>query len=115
MVRKVKVTSQTDELLDKEGPETPVLDLSNAALKRLIRSAKERGYVTYDQINALLSWEEVKSEQIEGIRAKFVEMGINVVESKGAEPEDVLAPHTELEHEAEDENKLVEVQQHRAP
>ena len=52
-------------MLEKEGPETPVLDRSDAAVKELIRGAKKRGYVTHDQINALLSSEEVKSEQIE--------------------------------------------------
>lgn len=65
-----------------------VLDLSDAAVRQLIRSAKKRGYVTHDQINALLSVEEVKSEQIEDILAKFSEMGINVVETKEAEPEE---------------------------
>jgi RNA polymerase primary sigma factor len=68
MASKIKVTWQKGEMLEKEGPETPLLDLSDAAVKVLIRSAKKRGYVTHDQINAL---EEVKSEQIEGILAKF--------------------------------------------
>ena len=67
------------------GPETPLLDLSDAAVKALIRSAKERGYVTHDQINALLSSEEVKSEQIEDILAKFSEMVR--IETEEAEPE----------------------------
>jgi len=53
---KIKVTRQKVEMLEKkEGPETPLLDLSDAAVKALIRSAKERGYVTHDRINALLS------------------------------------------------------------
>ena len=55
------------EVPENEGPETPLLDLSDAAVKELIRNAKKRGYVTHDQINTLLSSEEVKSEQIEGI------------------------------------------------
>ena len=65
MASKIKVTRQKVEMLEKEGPETPLLDLSDAAVKALIRSAKKRGYVTHDRINALLSSEEVKSEQIE--------------------------------------------------
>jgi RNA polymerase primary sigma factor len=77
----------------------------------LIRSAKKRGYVTHDQINALLSVEEVKSEQVEDILAKFSEMGINLVETKDAEPE-VATPE---ESEEEDENELVEVQQRPVP
>ena len=87
MASKIKVTRQKVEMLEKEGPETPLLDLSDAAVKALIRSAKKRGYVTHDQINALLSSEEVKSEQIEDILAKFSEMGVNVVETEEAEPE----------------------------
>ena len=93
----------------------PLLDLSDAAVKELIRSAKKRGYVTHDQINALLSSEEVKSEQIEDILAKFSEMGVNVVETKEAELEEEVATREEPEEEAEGENELVEVQQRPVP
>ena len=93
----------------------PLLDLSDAAVKELIRSAKKRGYVTHDQINALLSSEEVKSEQIEDILAKFSEMGVNVVETKEAELEEEVATGEEPEEEAEGENELVEVQQRPVP
>jgi RNA polymerase primary sigma factor len=98
-----------------EGPETLLLDLSDAAVKELIRNAKKRGYVTHDQINALLSSEEVKSEQIEDILAKLSEMGVNVVETKEAELEKELATREEPEEEAEGENELVEVQQRLVP
>ena len=108
-------------MLEKEGPVTPpdspLLDLSDAAVKDLIRSAKKRGYVTHNQINALLSSEEVKSEQIEDILAKLSEMGINVVETKEAELEEEVATREEPEEEAggENENELVEVQQRPVP
>ena len=117
MASKIKVTPQKEEMLEKEGPETPLLDLSDAAVKELIRSAKKRGYVTHDQINALLSSEEVKSEQIEDILAMFSEMGVNVVETKEAEPEEEVAAREEPEEEDgdEDENELVEVQQRPVP
>ena len=111
MTSKIKVTPEKREMLEREDPEIPLLDLSDAAVKQLIRSAKKSGYVTHDQINALLSVEEVKSEQVEDILAKFSEMGINVVETKDAEPE--VATHEESEEE--DENELVEVQQRLAP
>src|ERR1019366_5957699 len=115
MASKIKVTPQKEEMLEKVGPETSLLDLSDAAVKELIRSAKKRGYVTHDQINVLLSSEEVKSEQIEDILAKFSEMGVNVVQTKEAEPEEELeeeaAPREEPDEEAEGENELVEVQQ----
>jgi RNA polymerase primary sigma factor len=114
------VTPQKEEeMLEKEGPETPTdhapLDLSDAAVNDLIRSAKKRGYVTHDQINALLSSEEVKSERIEDMLAKFSEMGVNVVETKEAEFEEEVATREEPEEEAEDENELVEVQQRPVP
>ena len=108
MASKIKVTPQKVEMLEKEGPETPLLDLSDAAVKALIRSAKKRGYVTHDQINALLSSEEVKSEQIEDILAKFSEMGVNVVETEEAEPENEGA-REEPDDEEESEGELVEV------
>jgi RNA polymerase primary sigma factor len=104
-------------MLEKEGPVTPpdspLLDLSDAAVKDLVRSAKKRGYVTHNQINALLSSEEVKSEQIEDILAKFSEMGVNVVETEEAKPEEEVATREEPEEEAggENENELVEIQQ----
>ena len=119
MASKTKVTPQKEEMLEKEGPETPpdspLLDLSDAAVKKLIRSAKKRGYVTHDQINALLSSEEVKSEQIEDILAKFSEMGVNVVETEEAEPEDEVAREAPEEEPESERGELVEVQQHRAP
>src|SRR5580658_5265712 len=115
MASKIKVTPQTEEMLEKDGPETPLLDLSDAAVKELIRGAKERGYITHDQINALLSSQEVKSEQIEDILAKFSEMGVNVVDTKEAALEEEVATGVEPEEEAEDENALVEVQQRPVP
>src|SRR5438067_12396786 len=77
----------------------------------LIRSAKKRGYVTHVQINELLSSEEVRSEKIEEILAKLSEMGINVVETEEAEPEDDGAGE-EADSERGD---LVEIQQPAAP
>ena len=69
MASTIKVTPEKEKIPENEGsetlPDSPLLDLSDAAMKELIRSAKKRGYVTHDQINALLSSEEVNSEQIE--------------------------------------------------
>jgi RNA polymerase primary sigma factor len=119
MASKIKATLQREEMQDKESseplPDRPLLDLSDAAVKALIRSAKKRGYVTHDQINALLFSEEVKSEQIEDILARFSEMGVNVVETKEADHEDEGATREEPEEEAEDRNDLVEVRQHPVP
>src|SRR4029453_15330107 len=108
MASKITVTRQKEEMLEKERPETRLLELSGAAVKALIRSAKKRGYFTHDQINALLSLEEVNSEQIEDILAQFSEMGVNVVETEKAEPENEGA-REEPDDEEESEGQLVEV------
>src|SRR5205807_2432111 len=75
------------------------------------RSAKNRGYVTHDQMNSVLPAEEVNSEQIEDVIAMFSEMGVNVVETE--EPgEDGEETREEADEEAESESgELVEVQQ----
>ena len=63
----------------------PLLDLSDAAVRKMIKSAKKRGYVTYEQLNAVMPSEEVTSEQIEDTLAMLSEMGINVVEQEEAQ------------------------------
>jgi RNA polymerase primary sigma factor len=107
-----KDKEKKEEAPEKEAPETPdtplpLLDLSDAAVKKLIRNAKKRGYVTHDQINSVLPSEEVNSEQIEDVLAMFSEMGINVVETEEAETEE--EPKEEAEEEPEAEGELVEV------
>src|SRR5580700_10865493 len=118
MASKINVMPQKEEMLEKEGPETqsdrPLLDLSAVAVKELIRNAKKRGYVSHGQIDALLSSEEVKSEQIEDILANFSEVGV-VVDTKEAELEEEVATGEEAEKEAEGDNELVEVQQRSVP
>ena len=81
------------EAPEKEGTETPdaplpVLDLSDAAVKKMIKQAKKRGYVTYEQLNAVMPSEEVTSEKIEDVLAMMNEMGINVVETEEADNDD---------------------------
>jgi len=68
-----------------ENQDGPLLDLSDAAVKRMIKLAKKRGYVTYDELNEVLPSEEVTSEQIEDTMSMLSEMGINVVENDEAE------------------------------
>jgi RNA polymerase primary sigma factor len=121
MASTIKVTPQKEKISENKVSETPpdrpVLDLSDTAVKELIRTAKKRGYVTHDQINALLASEEVNSEQIESILAKFSEMGINVVEAKEARLEEEVTSRGEPEgEETEGESsELVEIQQRSAP
>jgi len=76
MASKTEETPQKEEMREKEGPETLPDDLSDAAIKKLIRSAKKRGYVTHDQINSVLPSEEVNSEQIEDVLAMFREIPV---------------------------------------
>src|SRR5947209_1921928 len=99
---------------EKDAPDTPdtplpLLDLSDAAVKKLIRGAKKRGYVTVDQINAVLPSEEVNSEQIEDVLAMFSEMGVNVVETEDPEPEEEGAREEQEEEPEADSGELVEV------
>jgi RNA polymerase primary sigma factor len=91
-------------------PDSPLLDVSDAAVKKLIRNAKKRGYVTHEQINSVLPSEEVNSEQIEGVLALFNEMGINLIETDDAEPEeDEQREEAEEEEEANGGGEVVEV------
>jgi RNA polymerase primary sigma factor len=111
---KTNATKQKEEAPNKDGPETPPdsppIDLWDNAIKKLIRGAKKRGYVTHDQINALLPSEEVKSEQIEDILAMFSEMGVNVVETKETEPEETPEDVKEEPEGEESDGELTEVQ-----
>ncbi len=78
-----------------EGEEADVsLDLSQAAVKRMIADAKERGYITYDQLNSVMPPEQVSSEQIEDVMAMLSEMGINIIDDE--EVEEGEAPVGEL-------------------
>ncbi|MEM9048162.1 MAG: RNA polymerase sigma factor RpoD [Pseudomonadota bacterium] len=77
----------------------PMLDMSQAAVKKMIAQAKARGYITYDELNQALPSEKVSSEQIEDVMSMLSEMGINVVESEEAEEEDKDKPSAEESRE----------------
>mgnify|MGYP000678023673 FL=1 len=69
-----------------EGEEAEVsLDLSQAAVKRMIADARERGYITYDQLNSVLPPDQVSSDQIEDVMSMLSEMGIQVTEEEESE------------------------------
>ena len=112
MANKTKATPQKEEAREK-GPETPdaplpLLDLSDAAVTKMIKQAKKRGYVTHEQLNAVIPSEEVTSEQIEDILAALNEMGINVVETEEAEADEEEA-REKPESEETESGELVEV------
>ncbi|WP_372989177.1 RNA polymerase sigma factor RpoD [Sulfitobacter sp.] len=64
------------------------LDMSQAAVKKMIGDAREKGYITYDQLNTVLPPEQVSSEQIEDVMSMLSEMGINIIEDEDAEEEE---------------------------
>ena len=108
--------AQKEEKLGTEGsespPDRPLLDLSDAAVKAFIRTAKKRGHVTHDQINALLASDEVNSEQMENILARFSDIGINVIETKEAQLEEVVTAHEKPEEEeTAADNLIVQIRQ----
>src|SRR5271167_2009366 len=103
-----------DAAPEKDAPDTPdaplpLLDLSDAAVRKMIKAAKKRGYVTHEQINAVLPSEEVTSDQIEDVFAMLNEMGINVIETEEAETEETSEEAREEPEEEESEGELVEV------
>ena len=84
-----------------ESADSPLLDLSDAAVKRMIKIAKKRGWVTQDELNAVLPSEEISSDQIEDMTAMLSEMGINVVDGEDTEEAEKEGGETAEEEEAE--------------
>ena len=80
-------TAEADdrEQTPAESQDGPVLDMSDAVVKKLIKTAKARGFVTYDELNEMLPSAEVSSEQIEDTMTMLSDMGINVIDSDEAE------------------------------
>ncbi len=88
----------------EQDAETNLLDVQTAAVKRMIAKGKERGYITFDELNAILPSDQNSSEQIEDLMASLSEMGIQVVESEEQEDGETVAPVTEkAEEEAEEQ------------
>src|SRR3981189_2181154 len=108
----VKDKEKDDKAADapeKDSPDapSPLLDLSDAAVKKMIKQAKKRGFVTFDQLNEVLPSDTTSPEQIEDIMSMLSDMGINVTEADDADGEE------EKEEAADDDtdNELVEVTQ----
>ncbi|MBV9530924.1 MAG: RNA polymerase sigma factor RpoD, partial [Bradyrhizobium sp.] len=116
MASKAKTLQVKDKEKEEKAPDTPekdtadapspLLDLSDAAVKKMIKQAKKRGFVTFDQLNEVLPSDTTSPEQIEDIMSMLSDMGINVTEAEDLDGE-------EEKEEAEDEtdNELVEVTQ----
>ncbi len=81
-----KDTTDDGKTADQEQAHS--LDMSQAAVKKMIGEARDKGYITYDQLNAVLPPEQVSSEQIEDVMSMLSEMGINIIEDEEAEEEE---------------------------
>ncbi|QUS38482.1 RNA polymerase sigma factor RpoD [Tardiphaga alba] len=88
---------------DAADAPSPLLDLSDAAVKKMIKNAKKRGFVTFDQLNEVLPSDQTSPEQIEDIMSMLSEMGINVAENDDSDDEE------KQEEDDETDNELVEV------
>src|SRR4051794_19251269 len=84
MASKAVTAADTAETRE-EAAEAPLLDSVAAAIKKMVARGKERGYLTYDELNAALPTDQVSSEQIEDTMTMLSEMGINVIESEESE------------------------------
>ena len=69
----------------EDSNDAPVIDSVDAAVKKLLETGKERGFVTYDDLNKALPPDDVSSEQIEDTMTQLSELGVNVVENEEAE------------------------------
>ncbi len=90
MVTKAETKQSKKSQESSEVADGPLLDLDNAAVKKLIKLAKKRTYVTYEEINGVLPSDQVTSEQIEDMMSMFSEMGVNVIDE-----EDIADPESE--------------------
>lgn len=92
---------------DSQDAPSPLLDMSDAAVKKMIKQAKKRGFVTFDQLNEVLPSDQTSPEQIEDIMSMLSDMGINVTEADDSEGEE----DKDEGGEDETDNELVEVTQ----
>ncbi|MCH2395403.1 RNA polymerase sigma factor RpoD [Oceanibaculum sp.] len=84
MATKPATTDDKDDSRDDQN-DAPLIDNIGAAVKRLIQKGKERGYITYDELNAALPSDQMSSEQIEDIMTQLSEMGVNVIDDEDKE------------------------------
>ena len=81
--------AETSDTVEKpEGADAPLLDLNEAAVKKLISRGKKRGYITYDELNEALPQDQMSSEQIEDVMSALSDMGVNIVENEEAGEDD---------------------------
>ena len=108
---KAQVKEEAPEKDAEGAPDAalPLLDLNDAGVKKMIKAAKKRGFVTFDALNAVLPSESTSPEQIEDIMSMLSEMGINVVETEDAEGEEGETEKAADEHDDDEEDTGTEV------
>ena len=92
-----------DRKQDDSAGKEPMIDMSQTAVKKMIAEAREKGYITYDQLNHVLPPDQVSSEQIEDVMSMLSEMGINVVDNEETEDADAKKGDGEGDGEAKEE------------
>jgi RNA polymerase primary sigma factor len=98
-----KTTKAAPAEAPREPGDGPLMDSVSAAVKKMLGRGKERGYITYDELNSVLPQDKVSSEQIEDTMAMLNEMGINVVENE--ETEDAAQPAEAAPEQAREEEE----------
>jgi RNA polymerase primary sigma factor len=99
------MTAQAETPEQETAPDGPLLDLTDAGVKKFIKQAKARGYVTMDELNKVMPSEEVTPDQIEDTLAMLSEMGVNVVEAEEDAPEGTEVANREETAVVETESK----------
>ena len=119
MATKVSERDKTDQVAPEAPPTSdgPLLDLTDQAVRRMIKLAKKRGYVTYDELNEVLPSEEFSSEQIEDVLGQLSEQGINVVDNEDpdASGEEKAARGKDDAADDESDGELAETQRSALP
>jgi RNA polymerase primary sigma factor len=119
MATKVSERDKTDQVAPEAPPTSdgPLLDLTDQAVRRMIKLAKKRGYVTYDELNEVLPSEEFSSEQIEDVLGQLSEQGINVVDNEDPEAsgEERAAARTGGDDDEPEGGELAETQRSALP
>jgi len=99
------MTAKADTQENDQANDGPLLDLTDAGVKKFIKQAKARGYVTMDELNKVMPSEEVTPDQIEDTLAMLSEMGVNVVEAEEDAPEGTEVANREETAVVETESK----------
>jgi RNA polymerase primary sigma factor len=100
-----KPAASSDTATAERDTDSSLLDVQSAAVKRLMAKGKERGYITFDELNAVLPPDQMSTDQIEDVMSAFSEMGIQVVENEDNEDGDPAAKPERAEAEATEEGE----------